>query len=292
MGRGFQAFVFVCFLLAALPSAGAASDAMSGHGTMDHEKMVKEAQQEEPNLAVQVRVDEKLGGFIDFSAQFRDAKNRSVDLKTVFDKPVILLPVYFMCTSICNFLQAELANVLNLVDGVPGEDFNIISVSFSDDEDASHARTSKRNYANLIKRDMNLDNWYYLTSDRENILKLFNSLGYYFAKKKKNFYIHPNAMMVLARDGKITRYLYGPSFLPFDVGMALSEAGKGEPGISIKRGVLSFCFDFDPENKTYVFKMFRITGTAILILLLGFVLFLIYPSKKGRQRKNRLKERK
>ena len=283
--REFYALVFICFLLAALPSTGAASETMTGHGTNDHEKMVSQAQKEEPDLAVQVRVDENLGGFIDFSAQFRDAKNRSVDLKTVFDKPVVLLPVYFMCTSICNFLQAELANVLNFVDGIPGTDFNIISVSFSDDEDASHARTSKRNYANLIKRDMNLDNWYYLTSDRENILKLTDSLGYYFAKKKKNFYIHPNAMVVLARDGKIIRYLYGPSFLPFDVGMALSEARKGEPGISIKRGVLSFCFDFDPENKTYVFKMFRITGTAILLLLLGFVLFLIYPSKKGRQRK-------
>ncbi len=79
--------------------------------------------------------------------------------------------------------------------------------------------------------------------------------------------------MVLARDGKIIRYLYGSDFLPFDVGMAVNEASKGEPGISIKRGVLSFCFSYDPENKTYVFKMFRITGTAILILLAGFMFF-------------------
>lgn len=256
----------------------------SGH---DHEKMVETVETSEPDLAAQVRVDEQLGGYIDFSARFRDENNRPVDLKTIFDKPVVLLPIYFMCTSVCNFLQANLANALNLTRDIPGKDFNVISLSFSDDEDHTHARTSKRNYANLIQREMDLDNWFYLTGNRENILKLTRSLGYYFVKQKKNFYIHPSVLMVLAKDGKIIRYLYGPDFLPFDLGMAISEARKGEPGISIKRGVLSFCFDYDPENKTYVFKMFRITGTVILILLAGFVLFLIRPSrsrtKRGRQ---------
>lgn len=304
----------LCFLLVlGIPPAGSAADHSAadhgaadhkGHATEsmgsdaadpgvekpmamehDHSEMVMDAQKEEPALADQVKLEERLGEFIDFSASFVDENNRPVDLKTLFDKPVLLLPVYFMCTSVCNFLQAELANVLNLVGQIPGTEFNIITFSFADDEDASHARTSKRNYANLLKREFPMDKWVYLTSDNENIRKLTDSLGYYFIKKKDHFYIHPSALVVLAKDGKIIRYLYGPSFLPFDVGMALSEAQKGDPGISIKRGVLSFCFDYDPENKTYVFKMFRITGTAILILLVGFVIFLIYPSKKSRKRR-------
>ncbi|MBA3011411.1 MAG: SCO family protein [Desulfobacula sp.] len=301
--------LLICFLLVlGMPPAGSAADnsaadhkdhASESMGSdaadpgvqkpmameHDHSQMVMDAQKEEPVLADQVKLEERLGEVIDFSASFVDENNRPVDLKTIFDKPVLLLPVYFMCTSVCNFLQAELANVLNLVGQIPGTDFNIITVSFADDEDASHAKTSKRNYANLLKREFPMENWVYLTSDNENIRKLTDSLGYYFIKKKDHFYIHPSAMVVLAKDGKIIRYLYGPSFLPFDVGMALSEAQKGDPGISIKRGVLSFCFDCDPENKTYVFKMFRITGTAILILLVGFVLFLIYPSKKSRKRR-------
>jgi len=309
--KGFSLVLF-CFLLTVLvPPAGSASDhgAMI-HGNMDtetmgfgdmepdqkemlkehdHSGMIMAAQKEEPALADQVKLEEQLGEYIDLGASFVDENNKPVDLKTVFDKPVLLLPVYFMCTSVCNFLQAELANVLNFVGQIPGKDFNIISVSFADDEDASHAKTSKRNYANLLKREIPreaiLKNWYYLTSDNVNIRKLTDSIGYYFIKKKPHFYIHPSAMVVLAKDGKIIRYLYGPGFLPFDVGMALSEAKAGEPGISIKRGVLSFCFDYDPENKTYVFKMFRITGTAILILLVGFVLFLVYPSKTSRRKR-------
>jgi protein SCO1/2 len=288
-----QALVLILVsLILVLPATGADpadNAAEKGDGLHDHGKMVMEAQPESDlaDLAGQVRVDEQLGQFIDFTVRFRDEKDQPVDLKKIFDKPVVLLPIFFSCTSVCNFLQANLANALNRTDQVPGKDYNVITMSFSDDEDFSYARTSKQNYANLIQRDMDMDKWYYLVGNRENILKLTHSLGYYFIKKEKHFYIHPNAMVVLAKDGKIIRYLYGPDFLPFDVGMALSEAGKGEPGISIKRGVLSFCFDYDPENKTYVFKMFRITGTAILILLTGFLLFLVKGSKKRRGRQHK-----
>ena len=255
------------------------------HGQMDHGDHVEMimAAGDPKTLAEQVKIEEKLGAFADLKAQFRDSSGGVVDLEKIFERPVVILPVFFTCTSICNLLQAELTNALSQVKALPGEDFNIITLSFSDDEGPEIARASKRNYTTLLKREIPLDRWYYLTGDRENILRFTDSLGYFFIKKKKHFYIHPNALVVLGTNGKIIRYLYGPNFLPFDLGMAVSEAHKGEPGISIKRGVLSFCFDYDPENKTYVFKMFRVSGTAILILLGGFVFFLLRPSsKRGR----------
>ncbi len=262
----------------------------SGHG--DHAKMVMAAEKEDPDLANQVKIEEQLGNYIDLNAVFKDETGKQIKLEQLFDKPVVILPVYFMCTTICNFLQANLANVLNFVDQVPGVDFNVIYMSFADDEDHTHAFTSKRNYQNLVHREFPMENWFYLTGDEENIRKVTNSLGYYFIKKKDHFYIHPSSLMVLAKDGKITRYLYGPDFLPFDLGMALSEAEKGETGISIKRGVLSFCFDYDPTNKKYVFKVFRITGTSILVLLTGFIIFLVFPSKNRNKPRYRDKDSK
>jgi len=249
----------------------------------DHTKMIMAAQKEDPQISQIVKLDEQLGKFINLDTWFSDENGNKVKLESLFDKPVVLLPVFFMCTDVCDFLQADLANALNFVDPVPGKDFNVITFSFSDDENHTHAKTSKNNYNNLIKRDFPLENWHYLTGNIENIRKVTDSLGYYFIKKQENFYIHPSALMVLAKDGKIIRYLYGPDFLPFDLGMALSEAKRGEPGISIKRGVLAFCFDYDPGNKTYVFKLFRITGTAILLFLTCFIIFLIYPSKRDKK---------
>jgi protein SCO1 len=249
----------------------------------DHSQMVMDGT--DAGLASQVKVEEKLGEYIDLTARFLDANGHPVSIGAVFDKPVVLLPIWFFCPSVCTFLQADLAKALNQVPQKPGTDFNVITLSFSDDEDPSHALAAKHNYANLIQREFPLENWFYLTGDAQNIRQVTDSLGYYFIKKQPHMYIHPNVMVVLASDGKIIRYLYGPGFLPFDLGMALTEAQKGEPGVSIKRRVLSFCFDYDPENKTYVFRLFRITGTVILILLAGFMVFLLRPSKK--KEKNR-----
>jgi protein SCO1/2 len=269
-----------------IPSA--ALCATNSHNSHDHEKMVMAAENQASSaIAEQVTVSEQLGKKVAMDAVFTDSDGRKVRLGDLFDKPVVLLPIYFMCTSVCNFLQADLAAALDQTGPVPGKDFNVVSLSFSDDEDHTHAHTSKRNYLNLMTRKFPAENWHYLTGDMENIRKVTDSLGYYFIKKAEHLYIHPSAMMILAKDGMIARYLYGPDFLPFDISMALSEAEKGEPGISIKRGVLSFCFDYDPENKTYVFKTFRITGTAVLVLLAGFVAFLVYPSKRDRKRKDK-----
>jgi protein SCO1/2 len=251
----------------------------------DHAAMVM-ADDTDPTgtLADQVRVDERPGQYVDLDARFLNSRGEPVTLKDLFGRPVVLLPIWFLCPSVCSFLQADLAKALNRVDPQPGVDFNVITLSFSDDENPSHALAAKKNYTNLIQREFPLENWTYLTGDADNIRRVTDSLGYYFVKKKPHFYVHPNAMVVLASDGKIIRYLYGPGFLPFDLGMALTEAQKGEPGVSIKNRVLSFCFDYDPENKTYVFRMFRITGTAILVLLAGFLVFLLRPAKKRKQR--------
>jgi protein SCO1/2 len=211
-------------------------------------------------------------------AVFRDKTGREIRLDSLFDKPVVLLPVSFSCTAVCSYLQAALVKALNDVDQEPGKDFNIITLSFDDDENETDAAAARQNYTSLVKREFPPEKWSYLTGDRENILKVTGSLGYYFIRKAEHRYDHPSALVVLARDGKIIRYFYGPNFPPFDMGMALSEA---EPGTSSnKRRVLSFCYAYDPARKTYTFNLFRITGTLALIGLAGYTIFLLSPSKR------------
>ncbi|OGR22106.1 MAG: copper transporter [Desulfobacterales bacterium RIFOXYA12_FULL_46_15] len=251
----------------------------------DHDHAILTETLPDNDLAGQVRIDEELGSVVAMDTLFRDETGKEIKLETLFDKPVVLLPIFFSCTDVCGFLQADLARVLNVVDQVPGRDFNIITLSFSDDENEIDAAGAKKNYNNLIKREFPLEKWSYLTGDQGNIRKLTDSMGYYFIKKATHQYVHPSALIVLSKEGKIIRYLYGPNFLPFDVGMALNEAEKGKPGISIKRGVLSFCFDYDPARKTYAFKVFRIAGTVVLISLIGFIIFLLYPSKRDKKDK-------
>lgn len=290
----FRVIFFLTFLLAVFtfPPAGKAetpgkqghqaeAPAQTDQKAEDHQHVIRAENLSDNDAGGQVRIDEQLGSVALLDAVFRDETGKEVNLQSLFGKPVVLLPIFFSCTAVCNFLQADLAKALNEVDQVPGRDFHIITLSFSDDENETDAATAKKNYSNLIKREFPLDKWTYLTGDRENIRKLTDSLGYYFIKKAPHQYIHPSALIVLSKDGKIIRYLYGPNFLPFDLGMALTEAEKGTPGLSIKRGVMSFCFGYDPAKKTYAFKLFRITGTVVLIVLAGFIIFLLYPSKRN-----------
>jgi protein SCO1/2 len=230
------------------------------------------------DLAGQVRIDEQLGSVAALDAVFRDETGMEIRLDSLFDKPVILLPVSFSCTAVCSYLQAALVKALNQVDQTPGKDFNIITLSFDENENETDAAAARQNYANLVKREFPPEKWSYLTGDRENILKVTGSLGYYFIKKAEHLYDHPSALVVLARDGKIIRYLHGPNFPAFDLGMALGEA---EPGTSsMKRRVLSFCYGYDPAKKTYALRLFRITGTLALIGLAGYTIFLLSPSKR------------
>ena len=115
---------------------------------------------------------------------------------------------------------------------------------------------------------------------KENIRSLTEAIGFKFKRTGKHLFVHPNVLVALAPDGSIIRYLYGPSFLPFDIGMALTEAAKGTPGISIRK-LLTYCFDYDAESKSYIFKSFRLVAVGILILLLLFFLLVLRKGKRA-----------
>jgi protein SCO1/2 len=86
--------------------------------------------------------------------------------------------------------------------------------------------------------------------------------------------------MVLSPQGKITRYLYGLSFLPFDVKMAIVEAQKGLARPTINK-VLEYCFAYNPGSKTYTLQITRIIGSiTIFIALIVFVILLFNRRKK------------
>ena len=87
----------------------------------------------------------------------------------------------------------------------------------------------------------------------------------YKVKKAGEEYIHPGAIMVLSPEGKITRYLHGTYFLPFDLKMAVIEASEGKSGPTINK-VLKYCFSYDPEGQKYVINITKISGSLIIFL--------------------------
>ena len=121
--------------------------------------------------------------------------------------------------------------------------------------------------------------WIYLTGEQENINAITDAAGFKYKAQGLDF-AHASAIMVLSPEGKITRYLYGLSFLPFDVKMAIIEAQKGLARPTINK-VLEYCFAYNPGSKTYTIQITRIIGTiTILIALIVFVTLLLKRRKK------------
>ena len=86
--------------------------------------------------------------------------------------------------------------------------------------------------------------------------------------------------MIISPHGKITRYLYGLNFLPFDLKMAIIEAQQGIARPTINK-ILEYCFAYNPSSKTYTIQITRIIGAfTIVIALFVFAILMLKKRKK------------
>lgn len=228
-----------------------------------------------------IALTENLGQVIPANIMFRDESGKPVNLSAFIDKPTIIAPVYFHCTHTCPLLLNGLASALGKIDMVrPGKDFRVVALSFDEHETPALAREKKPNYMAAIGKPFPADAWAFLTGDEQNIHRFTDAAGFKFQRDGNDF-SHPVALIVLAPGGKIVRYLYGTDFLPFDVTMAVTEAAKGRIGSKTGR-VLAYCFSYDPLKKSYVFNILKVAGTAIILMLISLLAYLVISTKKQR----------
>ena len=230
------------------------------------------------NAEMGIGIDEKLGQMIPFDLTFYDESGRPVTLKQLIHAPTILTPVFYRCPDVCSFLLFNLAKVLSKLTSEPGKDYHVLTFSFDETEKPGLALEKKKMYLKMIEKPFPEDAWRFLTGNRENIHKLTDAIGFHFKKQGDDF-LHPVTLIILSPDGKITRYIYGTEFLPFDLKMALLEASEGRVGPTLSK-VLRFCFSYDPKGRKYVFNILKVTGIVTLLLALSFIHFLVFKGKK------------
>jgi len=232
-----------------------------------------------------VGVVEHLGNYIPDDVYFYDSLGKKVNVKELVKKtPTVIAPVYFTCPNVCNLLQSSLSNIVPEIKLAPGKDYQILSVSFDENDTPDIASRKKDNYMAALE-NFPEDSWKFLTGDKDNIDKFMDSIGFKFRREGKDF-IHSVALIILSPDGKIVRYVYGTRILPFDLTMAIVEAQKGEVGFSVKR-VLSYCFSYDPNGKKYVFNVMKVSAT---IILAGVVTLFLVLTLTGKRKSTRGKD--
>jgi protein SCO1/2 len=227
---------------------------------------------------IEIGIIEKLGETIPLNLKFLNESSDTVTLGSLIDKPTILFFVYFDCPNLCSPLMDGVADVVSKLDMQLGKEYQIITISFNTKDTPEKAVEKKKNFVQKISKE-NQKYWMYLTGDQKNITAITEAAGFRYKAQGLDF-AHASCIIALSPKGKITRYLYGLNFLPFDLKMALIEAQKGIARPTINR-LLEYCFAYNPGSKTYTIQITRIIGAlTIVIILIVFASLLLKKRKK------------
>ncbi|MFC1529774.1 SCO family protein [Gemmatimonadota bacterium] len=228
----------------------------------------------------EVGVDEHLGEYIPLDITVTAANGDQFTLGDFIDRPTVLILAYYRCPDICTPLMRGMVDVLQRMDLMPGEDFKVITVGFDPRETTMDALHSHDHMMGMFRTELPENTWRFTVTDSASIDRLTDAVGFRYVRRGEDF-DHPALLTMLSEEGMIARYLYGITFLPFDLKLAVSEAAQGKVGATLNR-ILLYCFSYDPEGQTYVFNILKVTGTLIMFFAVIFVLWLVLSGRRRR----------
>ena len=152
-----------------------------------------------------------------------------------------------------------MVEVLNRTQAEPGKDFQVITVSFDERDTPEIAAQKRTNYLSEIKRPFPPAAWRFLTGRRGHDQGPGRLPSASSSSRQGEDFVHAAAIIFLSPKGKVTRYMYGVTYLPADLQMAVQEAARGEARPTINK-FLKFCFSYDPAGRSYVLNITRVGG--------------------------------
>ena len=229
-----------------------------------------------PKALKEVSFDQKLNAQLPLDLEFRNENGETVKLGDYFGKkPVVLSLVYYECPMLCTQVLNGMVSAFRVLSFKPGQEFDVITVSFDPREKPPLAAAKKKTYIGYLpeaKRGSAENGWHFLTGDPESIKRLTETVGFrYHFDETTNQFAHASAIMVATPQGKLARYLYGIEYAPKDLRLSLIEASENKIGSPVDQ-LLLYCYHYDPATGKYgavVMNMVRVGGIATLILMMA-----------------------
>lgn len=263
------------FLLAAIPAAS--QDFLSADGPLK-------------DLKKRVGIEQRLNEQIPLDLVFTDEDGRRLPLRRFFHgKPVIFVPVYFDCPMLCTMVLDGVTNTLTNLRFSAGHEFEVVTFSFDPKDTPAKAHAKKDTYVKRYGRPGASGGWHFLTGDEASIKKLTDALGFrYEYDPKTQQYAHGAAIMVATPDGKVSRYFYGIGYDAKDLRLGLVDASQNRIG-SLSDQIMLLCYSYDAGTGKYAVMAMgavRIGGVVTLLIVGGFITFMLLHERKRRMRKH------
>jgi len=200
-----------------------------------------------PHPEAGIGFDQNLGARVETTLPFVDARGARTTLgEAMATKPTLLLLGYMACKDLCSVTLPATARSLDRAGLVPGRDYRAVFATIDAREDPRILATG---YERLPAGDR--DAWSFLGGNEASVKALASTVGFHYRyEPDRDAFAHPEGVVVLAPDGRIARYLFGASFEPADLRLALTEAGQGRTG-SLSDRLLLLCYHFDPATGRY-----------------------------------------
>ena len=225
-----------------------------------------------------VTFQQRLNQQMPLDAVLKDETGRTVKLGDYFGKkPVVLAFVYYQCPMLCPLTLNGISSALKAVPFTPGDEFEIVVVSFDPRDTPETANAKKQAHLAHWKTADTAAGWHFLTADEASITRLTSAAGFsYQWDETTGQFAHVSGVLTLTPEGRLARYFYGVEYSPKELRLALVESGQGRIGSAVEE-LLLYCFHYDPTTGRYgwaVMTLVRLGGLLTVAAVLGFVVMM------------------
>ncbi len=236
-----------------------------------------------------VTIEQKLNSQLPLDSLFRDESGSTVPLGSYFGKrPVVLALVYYDCPMLCTQILNGVVRAAKVLTFNPGQDYDVVAISFDSRETAVQARNKKALYMRSYGHPETAVGWHFLTGDLASVKRVTEAVGFrYVWDAHTAQYAHASAIYLITPEGRLSKYFYGIDYSPKDMRLALVEASNNKIGNPVDQ-VLLFCYHFDPhaaKYTPYALGLLKFAGAATVFTLGGFVLIML--RRESRQKGSR-----
>ena len=238
-----------------------------------------------PPALREIGFDQNLDERVPLDVGFRDERGAAVRLADFFGtRPVVLVFAYYDCPMLCTQVISGLSSALAVLSLQPGQDFEIVTVSFNPADTPATAAAKKAMYLERYNREGADAAWHFLTGDPPSIATLTKAAGFRYAwdADTKQF-AHPSGIVVLTPDGRLARYLFGIEYGPRDLRFGIVEASAGKVGTPVD-SLLLYCYHYDPMTGRYglaIMRVMRLAGATTVLALVAFIAIMLRREKAG-----------
>ena len=263
--------------------ACAASLTMTAQVSRYDEKQMGPVSDKPPAILSSVGISQNLNQELPLSLTFTDDHGQQVQLAQYFGKrPAILALVYYQCPMLCSEELNGLTGALQMVNFVPGKDFDVIVISIDPSEGTDLAAAKKRSYVKRYGHPDTADGWHFLTGTQQNIDAVTKAVGFGYVKipgpdGKLTQFAHASSIQIVTPAGKLAQYYMGVEYSPKDLRLGLVEASNNHIGSPVDN-ILTYCYHYDPKTNTHSLIVARVVqlGGLVTVSTLGGFMFVMF----------------